>query len=204
MGKVLPRLPRVPREAMGAHMIHIFDASICPDPDTLRILWDQQVYAGGGYLGGAAQHVWTLTEWRRLQQGGLRPLPIWVAPFDSMFHEMGAIAGNAALSAMAQVGLTSLVVLDLEAGYNIREDYVKGFEDSLVAGSCELALYGVHEDLRRMAEVVAPLFTWVAAPGAAWTFLGSDTAAWQYAFHQTYDLSVADDDIPTAEWSKTL
>jgi len=185
-------------------MIHIFDASICPDPDTLKILLDQQVFVGAGYLGGAAQHVWTFTEWRRLQQASLRPLPIWVAPYESQFHEMGAIAGNAALSAMLQIGLTSLVVLDLEAGYNIRQDYVKGFEDSIVAGGCELALYGTPYDLRRMSEVVNPIYTWVAAPGAIWTFLGLDASAWQYAFHQTYDLSVADSDIPTAEFSRDL
>jgi len=185
-------------------MMHIFDASICPDPDTLRTLRDQQVFVGGGYLGGATQHTWTFAEWRRLQQASLRPLPIWVAPFESMFHEMGAIAGNAALSAMAQVGLTSVVVLDMEAGYAIREDYVKGFEDSVVNGACELVLYGTPEDLRRMDGVVSPLFTWVAAPGATWTFLTDDAGAWQYSFHQTYDLSVADDDIPTAQWGRTL
>jgi len=185
-------------------MMHIFDASICPDPDTLRILRDQQVLVGAGYLGGAAQHVWTFTEWRRLQQGGFRPLPIWVAPYESQFHEMGSIAGNAALSSMEQLGLTSLVVLDLEAGYDIREDYVKGFEDAVVAGACELALYGTAEDLRRMELLAAPLFTWVAAPGATWTFLRPGAAAWQYAFHQTYDLSVCDDDTPTAEWGRTL
>jgi len=185
-------------------MIHAFDASVCPDPDTLKILRDQQVLIGGGYLGGAAQHVWTFSEWRRLQQGGFRPLPIWVAPFDSMYHEMGAIAGNAALSSMQQVGLTSLVVLDLEAGYNVREDYVLGFEDAVIAGACELVLYGTPEDLRRVDGVVNPLFTWVAFPGATWTFLPYDAGAWQYAFHQTYDLSVADDDTPTAEWARTL
>jgi len=204
VGEVLPPVPRVHREAVGTDMMHIFDASICPDPDTLHILRDQQVFIGGGYLGGAAQHVWTFSEWRRLQQAGLRPLPIWVAPFESMFHEMGAIAGNAALSAMGQVGMTSLVVLDLEAGYNVREDYVLGFEGAVIAGACELALYGTPEDLRRMDGVVNPIFTWVAAPGATWTFLTHDAGAWQYAFHQTYDLSVADNDIPSAGWSRTL
>jgi len=185
-------------------MMHIFDASICPDRDTLATLRDQNVLVGGGYLGGAAQHVWTFSEWRRLQQAGLRPLPIWVAPFESMFHEMGAIAGNAALSAMQQVGLTSIVVLDIEAGYDIREDYVRGFENSVVAGAAELVLYGTPDDLRRMAETINPLFSWVAAPGATWTFLPLGAAAWQYAFHQTYDLSVADDDIPTAGWGRSL
>jgi hypothetical protein len=185
-------------------MMHIFDAAVCPDQDTLRTLLDQQVLVGGGYLGGAATHVWTLAEWRRLQQAQIRPLPIWVAPYESMFHEMGAIAGNAALSAMQQLGLESLVVLDLQAGYNVREDYVQGFYDALVEGRCDLALYGTPSDLRHMSAFVNPIFTWVAAPSASWTFLGDDAAAWQYAFHQSYDLSVADSDILTAEWGRTL
>jgi hypothetical protein len=185
-------------------MIHMFDAAICPDVDTLKTLSDQQVLIGGGYLGGSAEHVWTATEWRRLRRVDLRPMPIWVAPFGSMYHEMGAIAGNAALIAMQQMGMASLVVLDLEAGYNVQEDYVAGFDASLVAGNCDLALYGVPEDLRRMEGVVFPLFTWVAAPGATWTFLDRDALAWQYAFHQSYDLSVAEDGIPAADWVGTL
>jgi len=185
-------------------MIHIFDAAVCPDTDTLQILRDQRVMAGGGYLGGAAQHVWTTTEWRRLQQSQILPLPIWVAPYESWFHEMGAIAGNAALDVLQSLHLTSLVVLDVEEGYQVGVEYVRGFGDALRAGDCDLALYAVSSDLRYMGPQVPHLFTWAANPGAGWTFLGDDTMAWQYAFHPFYDLSVADNTIPTAKWSGDL
>jgi len=204
VGQVLSELSRVHREAVGAHMIHVFDSAVCPPADALATLRDQYVLAGGGYVVGAAQHVWTRSEWARLQAARISPLPIWVAPFESRFHEMGAIAGNAALAAMQAFGLTDLVVLDLEAGYEVREDYVVGFYDAVARGSCGLALYGVPEALRQMNAVVSPVFTWVAAPGATWTFLAENSLAWQYSFHQSYDLSVADESLPLARFSWDL
>lgn len=200
MGQILLGLPSLSSRPVGTCMIHGFDASVCPDTDTLRILHDSSVFVGGGYIGGATPHVWTAKEWSRLELAGIHPLPIWVAPFESKFHELGAIAGNAALERMQAFGLTSLLVLDIEAGFGIAEDWVLGFSDAVVAGDCALALYGATEDIRRLSPSANPLFNWVSRPSAAWTFLLPDTSAWQYWFGPDYDLSVMDNDIPVAQF----
>jgi hypothetical protein len=182
-------------------MIHAFDAAYCPGVATLRTLRSENVELAGGYVGGAAEHTWTDLEWARVRDEGFRPLPLWVAPYGAATHELGALAGNAALTRMQEVGLTSLVVLDLEAGYNVDAEWLTGFEDALTIGSCDLALYATPGDLRRYDPSVSRLFSWAADPGASWFFLQADTAGWQYFFGAYYDLSVFDTGTPTASYS---
>lgn len=71
-----------------------------------------------GYIGGAADHVWTLPEWQRF--AGLVQFPVWVADLAASPAGQGEAAVKAArglgwAAFLAEPG-RRVIVLDLEAG----------------------------------------------------------------------------------------
>ncbi len=167
------------------------------DPGRIRALGWQFV---AGYLGpiDGTPHVWTADEWRAAADAHLELLPIWVAPYGDPSNQDGVDAGNAALQAMQDIGLSGMLALDVENGAQ-PHDFVLGFTSAVHAGSCSVVLYGSGATLVDAHDVDDWwLADWVQS-GPALRRAPLDWAIWQYATGPQYDYDVAVNDFVFAQ-----
>ncbi len=161
--------------------------------------WPQALADAGfsfacGYIGGQAEHVWTGDDWRGHAAAGLGLVPIWVAPSGEPSRDDGVTAGNGALAAMQDLGLSGQLVLDIEDGA-VPVDYAAGFIAACYAGQASVAVYGSSRTLRELDGFAAWwLAAWVA-PSAPLGPALPDWSMWQYATGPRFDYDVARDDF---------
>lgn len=155
-----------------------------------------------GYVGGHAYNAWTPAEWQRVAAAGFQLLPIWVAPlsFDTG-RQHGVDDGNACLTALQALGLSGQVCLDVEDGLQPVE-YMDGFHDALVAGTCELTLYGSAVTLEAASGLSDHwwLAYWLPGPSGLQP-AQPDFELWQFSGTGSVDLDVCRDSFPFAELS---
>jgi hypothetical protein len=147
-----------------------------------------------GYLGpvGGTPHIWTHTEWKRHADVGLKLAPIWVAPYGTPSEQEGVDSGNAALSKMHELGLSNIIVLDVENGASDPE-FITGFCNAVHNGDCSVALYGSESTLLNAPGVDAWwLASWVQS-GVPLHQAPIDWSMWQYATGPQFDYNVAVD-----------
>lgn len=176
-------------------MDKFFDRASEPTTEEISAYVAQGYTGAAGYIGGYTPYPWSRRGWERCKEQELRLLAIYVAQYDASTRELGVSDGNDALLHMQGLGLTGVLVLDLEAGYHFTNDYVEGFADALDAGSCALALYGRSVEIAEMA-VDKRIFTWLANPQGPRDVL-SDTAGIQLWYGPDIDTSLFDSDAYT-------
>lgn len=163
------------------------------DPERMATLGWQFVC---GYLGpeGGTPHVWTLAEWRAQYNAGLQLLPIWVAPYHALGEQSGVDAGNAALARLQELGLSGVVVLDVENGESTPE-YVRGFVAACHAGSCSVCIYGAANTLLNAPDVDSWwLADWIQS-GVGLRRPPLDWSMWQYSTGPQFDYNVCVNDF---------
>lgn len=167
---------------------------------------DALLYSGiswvAGYIGGRALNVWSPEVWRVLHEDGMELLPIWVAPLsaDDPGREQGIQEGNEALVTMQSLGLTGLVVLDVENGLEPYE-YALGFRDAVNNGECALVVYGTNSTLWALRTALN--FAWLAN----WSNPRPEDQPypadlWQYGTGSRWDYSIADNGFAFAGLSR--
>lgn len=171
------------------------DCSVPPTSVECDQLIEQHVTVLAGYIGGDTPHVWTPLDWQISRARGFKLIPVWVAPFAAYSHSDGADAGNRALQQMQAAGLQSICCLDVESGYRVSHEYVQGFSDALEAGSCDMMLYGIANQIDGLSGT--RLCTWLALPTIPADFL-PDAAGMQVRFGERYDWSLWDEEAPGA------
>ncbi len=119
-------------------------------------------------------------------------------------RQAGVDAGNAALDAMQAIGLSGIVLLDVESGA-IPLDYVAGFVDACHAGECQVGLYGSRPTLAGTFPEAGVDVWWLAEWVQSGLKLGPaplNWSMWQYATGPSWDYDVAVDDFPFATLSQ--
>lgn len=155
----------------------------------------------GGYIGGRAEHVWPASDWQRVAKAGFGLLPIWVAPSTDSSRDQGVDEGNAALAAMQSIGLSGLVMLDIENGADLTT-YTSGFVDAVHAGSCRVGIYGTQPTIETVGQNVKTDAWWLAFwPGSPMPLkpAPSDWSLWQWAAGESLDFNIAWDGFEFAQ-----
>jgi hypothetical protein len=183
-------------------MIWGLDSAYLADDATVSRYYDLGWRWHGGYVGGAALHVWAISDWQRLMRAGLAALPIWVAPLEPAAHSSGINEGNACLDKLQELSLSGVVVLDVESNA-VPFAYAEGFVDAVHAGKCSVVLYGAPDTLQGLSGLPFDawwLASWVV-PASLVKQAPPDWTLWQYATGPQCDFSVALDSFTFADFA---